>query len=739
MPKQMPMIRTATLISIYFLFVTFLASAQVYPSGFSQERVANNISNPTVMAIASDGRIFVAQQQGILRVIKKGSLLTTPFITLSVNSTGERGLIGIALDPDFATNHFVYLYYTLPDASRNRLSRFTANGDVAVPNSEVVVLDFDPLSTASNHNGGALAFGPDGKLYVAIGDNAKGSNAQDLDTYHGKILRINKDGSVPAGNPFTDGSEQKKRIWAYGMRNPYTIAFQPGTGKFYVNDVGQGSWEEVNDVTVGGKNYGWPSAEGMSTNPNYTNPVYYYGRGNGDGVGCAITGGTFFNPTTTQYPASYIGKYFIIEYCNNWINSFDPAVATPSRAAFATAISGNGVSITTGVDGNLYYLGRSAGALFKIVYNPAAVAPSITQQPSPVTVSQGETATFNVSVTGSSPLTYQWKRNNVNMEGATSATLTITDTPSAAAGNYKVTITNASGTVTSNEVPLTVLVNALPVASITTPDPSYLYVAGTSIAFAGTGTDAEDGILPASAFSWQINFHHDTHKHDQPAITGVKSGTWVVPDEGEVSSNVWYRLILTVTDSKGAKKKDSLDVHPKKSTLNFATVPAGLQLTLDGQPITTPASVVSVQGIKREVGIVSPQSFSGMDYQFTSWSQGGNAQQTITTPGTDASYTAHFETVIVGTGDEFTVHGFNVYPNPVKESYLYLLVMAEEEQLTGLNITDPLYRQARKQEVNLLKGENRIPVYIGDLNDGMYALSLRLNGKVISKRVLIMR
>ncbi|MCW5910220.1 MAG: PQQ-dependent sugar dehydrogenase [Cyclobacteriaceae bacterium] len=197
------------------LALHLLADAQTFPSGFERIPVASGISSPTVMTFAPDGRIFVAQQNGVLRVIKNETLLTTPFITLSsVSSTGERGLIGIALDPDFADNSYVYLYYTTSTAPvHNRIVRYTANGDVALAGSEQPILELDNLSGATNHNGGALAFGPDGKLYVAVGDNANGAHAQNLDTYHGKFLRINKDGSAPADNPFytAAASEQRKR------------------------------------------------------------------------------------------------------------------------------------------------------------------------------------------------------------------------------------------------------------------------------------------------------------------------------------------------------------------------------------------------------------------------------------------------------------------------------------------------------------------------------------------------
>src|ERR1044072_10039812 len=156
-------------------------TAAALPAGFQQSVVAAGLSNPTAMQFAPDGRLFVCQQGGQLRVIKNGALLPTPFVTLTVNASGERGLLGVAFDPAFASNHFVYVYYTVPGASaHNRLSRFTANGDVAAANSEVVLLDLNNLSSATNHNGGAIHFGPDGKLYGAVGENANGANSQTL-------------------------------------------------------------------------------------------------------------------------------------------------------------------------------------------------------------------------------------------------------------------------------------------------------------------------------------------------------------------------------------------------------------------------------------------------------------------------------------------------------------------------------------------------------------------------------
>src|SRR5689334_10340388 len=185
-----------TVLSVVIAGARIVNGATV-PTGFTDTLVANGLTNPTAMALAPDGRIFVCEQGGRLRVIKNGVLLSTPFLTVTVDSAGERGLLGIAFDPNFVSNQLVYVYYTAPTPAHNRVSRFVANGDVALAGSETILMELPNLSTATNHNAGAIHFGPDGDLYVATGDNANGNNAQSFSTRLGKMLRITSTGAIP--------------------------------------------------------------------------------------------------------------------------------------------------------------------------------------------------------------------------------------------------------------------------------------------------------------------------------------------------------------------------------------------------------------------------------------------------------------------------------------------------------------------------------------------------------------
>ncbi|MBD0369797.1 MAG: PQQ-dependent sugar dehydrogenase [Pyrinomonadaceae bacterium] len=387
---------------LLFWGTLFSLNAATLPAGFTETMVASGLTNPTAMSFAPDGRLFVCQQNGQLRVIKNGVLLSTPFVTVNVDPSGERGLLGVAFDPNFSNNRFVYVYYTTGAIPmHNRVSRFTANGDVAVAGSETVILELDNLSSATNHNGGAIHFGPDGKLYIAVGENANPSNAQTLTNLLGKVLRINSDGTIPTDNPFFNSATGKNRaIWALGLRNPFTFAFQPGTGRLFINDVGQDTWEEINDGIVG-SNYGWPITEGPTTDPRFRGPIFSYRHTGAAITGCAIAGGAFYNPSFVQFPAAYVGNYFFADLCSGWIKLLNTTNNTASD--FASGIN-QPVDLKVGPDGSLYYLARGSSAVFKIQY-PAGVVKANTT----TTVASssnpsvfGQSVTFTATVTSAS-------------------------------------------------------------------------------------------------------------------------------------------------------------------------------------------------------------------------------------------------------------------------------------------------------------------------------------------------
>jgi glucose/arabinose dehydrogenase len=361
--------------------------AATLPTDFTDSPFVSGLTSPTDMEFAPDGRLFVTEQAGSLRIARPDETLSTILdISTKVDSNGERGLLGLTFDPRFSTNGYLYLYYTRKATSstpaHNRVVRVRARGEKVVSGSEKLILRLENLSSHTNHNGGAIHFGEDGKLYVAVGENANGENAQSLGNLFGKILRINKSGTIPTDNPFYAVASGKNRaIWALGLRNPFKFAIQPTmdttTGPIYINDVGEGAWEEINRG-ASGANYGWNLCEGNHDNPNtpgsvncsaapYTPPVHEYAHGSTDTTGCSITGGTFYNPTTGQFPSGYVGDYFFADFCNGWIRTYDPS--TNAATGFATGLSGVVDLEVSKNEGELYYLSRgSPGTVSKIGY-----------------------------------------------------------------------------------------------------------------------------------------------------------------------------------------------------------------------------------------------------------------------------------------------------------------------------------------------------------------------------------
>jgi putative heme-binding domain-containing protein len=335
-----------------------VAGPVTLPSGFEASLTASGITGATAMEVAPDGRVFVCEQTGKLRVVKKDTLLSEPFAKLDVDSTWERGLLGVAFDAGFAHNGYVYVCHVARTPyPHHRISRLTAQGDTAVPHSEVVLFEGDNQArlggpVPAGHQGGAIHLGSDGKLYIGLGEQTARKPAQDLDSLLGKILRINPDGGIPEDNPFLQTAVGKYRaIWARGLRNPFTFAFQPNTGRLFINDVGQDRWEEINEG-IAGANYGWPLAEGPATDQRFRGPIHHYPVG-------SIAGGAFCpRDATTSFPTQYRGLYFFADFVKGWIKALDPDHPEIVET-FAAGLT-RPVDLKFAADGSLYILLRDA-------------------------------------------------------------------------------------------------------------------------------------------------------------------------------------------------------------------------------------------------------------------------------------------------------------------------------------------------------------------------------------------
>ncbi|HEX2922547.1 MAG TPA: PQQ-dependent sugar dehydrogenase [Chloroflexota bacterium] len=235
------------------------------------EVVASGLEIPWAMAFAPDGRLFFTERPGRVRVIVNGQLLPDAVATLpAAAATGnENGLMGLAIDSDFADNGYIYVAYSYKNAKsqlKNRVSRLTVQGNQA--GDEKVLLDEIPGEQI--HDGGRLKIGPDGLLYISMGDGSEPGRAQDMNTVSGKVLRINTDGSIPDDNPFP-GSP----IFTLGHRNPQGLAFQPGTGRLFETEHGTAANDEVN-VLQAGRNYGWPLVQGVAKDSRFVDPIIYF-------------------------------------------------------------------------------------------------------------------------------------------------------------------------------------------------------------------------------------------------------------------------------------------------------------------------------------------------------------------------------------------------------------------------------------------------------------------------------
>ena len=676
-------------------------------SDFTTERVLGDLSQPTAVDWAPDGRMFIAHQDGRVLVYEDETLTTFVDISDEVNNNWNRGLIGIEIHPEFPTEPYVYLLYTYDPpgltgapsavdgqdgngARVSRLLRVSADAsqdhNVALPGSETVILgknstyanignaasaggeDWDnpactepdgtPItdclpSEGPSHSVGWLEFGHDGTLFVSNGEGAPYINpdpravrSQDVDSLGGKILRINPEtGEGLADNPFYDGdlTNNRSRVWAMGLRNPFRFALHPVSNTVYAGDVGWYSWEELN--TGRGKNFGWPCYEGgASGNVRHSlyetyaetadvcQPLYDQEPNNGiaaprygylNNEGAAIVAGDFY--TGTRYPSVYHDALFIADYDKRWIKYLTFENGNTIAYDFLENISelGGPVQLTLGPDGYFYYVALNPdpsgpSEIRRVLYTSA---PSVQVDASPT---YGEIPlpvhfTSTLSTHSEQSLSYDWTFGDGGTSDEANPVYTYTTE-----GTYTaaLTVTTPQGKSSSDRIRIFVG-ESPPTPVILTPTAGSTYVMGEPLTFQGRAEDREDGELGAANMQWNARIFYNGHFHPNfYATSGVDSGTLQVPLHNDDTT---LFVTLTVSDSAGLQRTTQVELFPQTATYTFDTEPSGLRLTYDGTSYTTPFTIPMMVNAPRT--IAAPLIQDGLP--FAGWSDGGDSSHEI--------------------------------------------------------------------------------------------------------------
>jgi len=592
------------------------------PPGFEAKEIVSGLKNPTDIAFSEDGRWFISELAGTVRVVENGKLLKDPLLDISdhVSAFQDGGLLTVALDPDFQTNGYIYLLYAyrspgteISDPQTNRLTRLqldpvTANfmtpqinppekvllGSISTPydrgqnglcRAGSDCMPFD----AGNHASDYILFAPDKTMFVSIGDGSSAKHtderalrSQDKNWMSGKVLRMDREGKGLETNPFWNGDPDDpiSKVYYYGLRNPFRLTLHPEFGLF-IADVGLHEWEEVNYSPTAGANFGWPCYEGNFVSKEYssdpdtkpacdllysspesvTPPLYAYPHLVPD-TGGAIIGGAFY--FGNAYPLEFQGNYFFAELYKGYMKRviLDSTGKFVSAEEFATGLPLGTTKVFTFPDGDLGWLALYSGKIYKISYTVENRPPVAV---SSADVTYGSQLPLEVQFKGEESvdpdgdqLTYSWDFGDGSSK---SDQLNPTHSYSNA-GKYIVTLTvEDDKNVKSTKQILVYPGNSPPDVSISSPQSNLIFRDGDHVSFSGIASDNEDGNIPASLARWKLILHHENHIHEIPFDnnTGM-SGEFVAKYHGDNSS---YELELSVTDSGGltSSKSVSFDIN----------------------------------------------------------------------------------------------------------------------------------------------------------------------------------
>jgi glucose/arabinose dehydrogenase len=664
------------------------------PYGFIQEGVVMGLDLPTSFALAPDGRIFITEKAGRVRVYQNGELLGEPFIDLTteVNDAADRGLMGIAVDPAWPQRPYIYLSFVYdppeikdrnPSGARvSRVVRLTADADnlnAATPGSGVVLVgtnstadhvgnpdqgDAEPFSCRDEggqpvrdciategtaHTIDMLQFGPEGALYVSVGDgivNSKGNaRALDINSLNGKILRVDPDtGEGLASNPFYDGDagSNASKVFALGMRNPFRFTVDPRNGRVIVGEVGNEKWEEIN-IGGPGANFGWPCYEGPYEAATYANceafktgewtmtpGAFSYEHTTKPQRGAAIGGDLYLG---RSFPALYRGAYFYHDF-NGGVTNFLTFGGNGGVTDNEFATNMPGIVQITATDDALYVLSIILGGIWRIRYVPggdqpptadAAADPTGGVAPLEVAFSSKRSTDPEKSIVG-----YQWEFGDGESSSKANPSHIYTEN-----GVYAVTLTVTDGAGNTSTDTVEILVGSEPpVAEILEPGDGAKFRIGEQVTFRGRGSDPDDGELNEGRLAWSGVLHHNEHIHyDAIKATGA-SGNFALADHGD---NTYLELCLTVTDSQSLQDQQCVDVKAQEVTYTFNSTPGGLPLTYAGSRYETPFKVRTYIGARR---IVEAPLTAADGLTFDRWSDGGDAVHDIVIEDGDRVLTA---------------------------------------------------------------------------------------------------
>ncbi|MBW3563307.1 MAG: PQQ-dependent sugar dehydrogenase [Acidobacteria bacterium] len=683
----------------------------ILSDGFALEDViTSSLDLPTSIAFAQGGGdlLYIAEKGGKVRVIRDGQLRARPFVDLSseVNQFGDRGLAGVAVHPEFPVEPFVYLSFSWdppdlpgaegeadgPDGKGRRVSRLvrvTANAstdyETMVEGSLEVIFgaagtlevigdagpdDLQPLcerngrpiddcapSESHSHGINSISFGPDGALWFSHGDGSnaltfdkRALRAQNLDSLSGKILRVDPmTGDGLPDNPFFDGNPTHNisKVWNYGVRNPFRLAFHPKTGELFAGDVGWNSWEEIDAGR--GKNFGWPCFEGPLPQPAFQNhtetaeacaelyesdvatpPIHHYRRSPSGG---ALILGDFY--TGDSWPKEFRDALFFADFNDQWIRLL---VAnddgTWSARPFAFNL-GAVVQILSGPDKNFYVVTIYPGAIQRLVYNGSNRPPQIVLDATPRSGAPPLEVHFSSHGTDDpdgEPLEFFWDLGDGTTSHEPHPVHTYVEPRFY---RVRLTVSDPSGGTASSEIEIGAGASS-PTAEIISPERGTTFSIGDEIELRGRANDPEEGELGEERLEWNAVLHHASHVHPDHFSGKGGSTSMELDDHGD---DTWIELTLTATDEGGASGFDRVAIHPRTGSLVLDTNPSGLQLVYGSESLTTPFFVEPPVGGSRVISAPAVQNHRS----FVRWSDGGNRSRSVVIDGTLQSLIAYYE------------------------------------------------------------------------------------------------